>query len=242
MLFHILTLYPEMFRETLGTSILGRGQERGLFQVKVHQIRDFSRDKHHSVDHAPYGGGAGMVMRADVLYRAWEFARAAEPEQPAYTVLLSPKGNLFTQARAEALASGVGAGGEKFSRLILVCGRFEGVDERFIEECVDEEISIGDYVLTGGEAAAIVLVDAVARLLPGVVGNAESLAQESFSASAGRGLEYPHYTFPREFRGREVPPVLLSGDHGKIAEWRRLSAAAVTARRRPGLHGGNEDK
>lgn len=233
--FDVLTLYPEMFAGPLETSILGRAREKGLWRYQLHQIRDFSPDKHHSVDHSPYGGGAGMVMRADVLYAAWQAAIARAPEVPAYTVLMSPQGNVFQQARAEAFARGIGLASKKFSRLILVCGRFEGVDERFITECVDEEISMGDYVLTGGEIPAMALLDAVVRLIPGALGNSSSAAQESFSESNQGLLEFPHYTFPREFRGQGVPEVLLSGDHAKIAAWRHAAALARTRARRPDL-------
>ena len=235
--FHVLTLYPDMFAAALGSSILGRAQERGLLKVHTHQIRDFALDKHHSVDHTPYGGGAGMVMRADVLYAAWEHVQKLAPDSPAYTILLSPQGTPFRQRTAELLAAGRGKAGKKFSRLLLVCGRFEGVDERFIEECVDEESSIGDYVVTGGEIPAMVIIDAVGRLLPGVVGNADSLTRESFSGDDGGLLEHPQYTFPREFHGRTVPEVLLSGDHARIEAWRRAESTVRTSRRRPDLIG-----
>lgn len=233
--FDVLTLYPEMFAAPMGTSILGRAQAQGLFHLHCHQIRDYSLDKHHSVDETPYGGGAGMVMRADVLHNAWSHAMKRAPEKAAYTILLSPQGNLFSQRRAEVLAKGQGLNNKNFQRIILVCGRFEGVDERFIDECIDEEISMGDYVLTGGEIPAMALMDSVIRLIPGVVGNQNSIAHESFSQAGAGMLEHPQYTYPREFHGRSVPEVLLSGDHTKIAKWRREQAESRTAERRPDL-------
>lgn len=245
MRFDVLTLYPDLVLGPLSASIPGRAIEKGIAQVVCHQIRDFALDKHASVDHAPFGGGAGMVMRADVLANAWESAIAAVPEQEAYSILLSPTGTALKQAKVEALARGEGIEKssattpankqKKFSRLILICGRFEGVDQRFIDRYVDEEISLGDFVLSGGEVAAAALMDAMIRLLPGAVGNAESLAGESFSTQSKGLLEYPHYTQPREFNGAGVPEVLVSGDHKKIAAWRAEQSLERTLERRPEL-------
>ena len=220
--FHVLTLFPDFFASPLDASILRRAREAGLIDVALTDIRDFATDKHRTTDDLPDGGGAGMVMKPEPLVAALEHARNATPE--ATRVLLTPQGEPFRQSIAQELSEGPG--------LILTCGHYEGIDERVREGWIDREISIGDYVLTGGEPAALVLLDAVARLLPGVIGNAESLAEESFTAPY---LEYPHYTRPREFRGLEVPEVLLSGHHGKIAEWRRARAIERTRQRRPDL-------
>jgi tRNA (guanine37-N1)-methyltransferase len=219
----VLTLYPEMFPGPLGLSLAGKAQTDGTWALSTLDIRDFATDKHRSVDDTPAGGGAGMVMRADIAARAIDAARGQMPAD-APTLYLSPRGRPFTQSRARELAQGPGA--------ILLCGRFEGVDQRALEARNVEEVSIGDYVLSGGELAALVLIDACVRLLPGVAGNETSLAEESF---AGGLLEYPHYTRPREWEGRTIPEVLLSGDHEKIAKWRREQAEAATRARRPDL-------
>jgi tRNA (guanine37-N1)-methyltransferase len=219
----VLTLFPEMFPGPLGLSLAGKALADGKWALATIDIRDFATDKHRSVDDTPSGGGAGMVMRADIAAASIDAARASMPAG-APTLYLSPRGTPLTQARARELAQGQGA--------ILLCGRFEGIDERVLEARNVEEISIGDYVLSGGELAAQVLIDAVVRLLPGVAGNEGSLAEESF---AGALLEYPHYTRPREWEGRAIPEVLLSGDHEKIAKWRREQAEAVTKARRPDL-------
>lgn len=217
----VLTLFPEMFPGPLGLSLAGKALSDGKWALVTSDIRDFSTDKHRSVDDTPAGGGAGMVMRADIAAAAIDAAREnAAPGTP--TIYLSPRGTPLTQARAHALANGPGA--------ILLCGRFEGVDQRVLEARGVEEISIGDYVLSGGELAAQVLIDAVVRLLPGVAGNEVSLDEESFASGL---LEYPHYTKPREWEGRAIPEVLLSGDHEKIAKWRREQAEALTKARRP---------
>ncbi len=226
---HILTLFPEFFRSPLQTSMLGRAIADGPLGVEVTDIRDFATDRHRRTDDKPYGGGAGMVMKPGPLVRAIEHASENQPEVPR--VLLTPQGERFEQETAREMADGEG--------LILVCGRYEGVDERVREEWVDREISIGDFVLSGGEPAALVVLDTMMRLLPGVLGNEESLDEESF---AGELLEYPHYTRPREFRGRSVPDVLLSGDHGRIAEWRREQARKRTAERRPEMLDDEDDK
>ncbi len=231
----VLTLFPEMFPGPLGLSLAGKALERGIWALDVLDIRDFARDKHRAVDDAPFGGGAGMVMRPDVLDAALAAAKAraakngaakigAAPGPDAPVVYLSPRGRLLDRALARELAQGPGA--------TLLCGRYEGVDERVLEAHGVVEVSIGDYVLSGGEPAALVLMDAVVRLLPGVMGNQESPAEESFE----RGLlEYPHYTRPAEWQGRQVPEVLISGHHEKVRKWRRAQAERITEERRPDL-------
>jgi tRNA (guanine37-N1)-methyltransferase len=219
----VLTIFPEMFPGPLGLSLAGKALADGRWQLGVIDIRDFAADKHRSVDDTPAGGGAGMVMRADIAAAAIDAARAgSEPGTP--TLYLSPRGYPFMQEHARELADGPGA--------ILLCGRFEGIDQRVLDARNVEEISIGDYVLSGGELAAQALIDACVRLLPGVAGNETSLAEESFASGM---LEYPHYTRPREWEGRAIPDVLLSGDHKKIAEWRREQAEKITKQRRPDL-------
>jgi tRNA (guanine37-N1)-methyltransferase len=219
----VLTLFPEMFPGVLGLSLAGKALADGKWALETIDIRDFATDKHRSVDDTPAGGGAGMVMRADIAAAAIDTARKdAAPGTP--TFYLSPRGKPLTQERARELAEGPG--------VLLLCGRFEGVDERVLEARNVEEISIGDYVLSGGELAAQVLIDACVRLLPGVAGNESSLAEESFAQGL---LEYPHYTRPREWEGRTIPEVLLSGDHEKIAQWRREQAEKLTEDRRPDL-------
>lgn len=222
MKFQILTLFPEMFAGPLSTSIIGRGVESGLLAIELHNIRDYALDRHRTVDDAPYGGGAGMVMKVEPLTAALEAVRSKAPT--ARIMLASPRGVPFTQAKAAELA--------KEEELIILCGRYEGIDERLMELFGPEEFSIGDYVLTGGELAAMVLVDAVGRLVPGVLGSNESTDEESFSVGL---LEYPHYTRPPEFRGLKVPDVLLSGNHREIARWRREQSLLKTAQVRPSL-------
>lgn len=218
----VLTLYPEMFPGSLGHSLAGRALEAGTWTLEAVQIRDFATDRHRTVDDTPAGGGAGMVMRADVLARALDAASPPGDARPR--LLMSPRGKPLTQARVRALAAGPGA--------VILCGRFEGVDQRLIDARELEEVSIGDFILSGGEPAAIVLLDAVVRLLPGVMGNEASGSEESFE---GGLLEHPHYTRPAEFEGRAIPEVLTSGNHAKIARWRREQAEALTAQRRPDL-------
>jgi len=218
----VLTLFPEMFPGPLGVSLAGRALEKGLWSLEVHDIRESATDRHRSVDDTPAGGGAGMVLRADVLAAAID--AACPPDEARPLLLMSPRGRPLDQKRVRALAAGSG--------VVLVAGRFEGVDERVIAARGLEEVSIGDYVLSGGELPALVLLDAVVRLLPGVMGNAASGESESFSDDL---LEYPHYTRPQTFEGRAIPEVLLSGDHGKIARWRREQAERLTAERRPDL-------
>jgi tRNA (guanine37-N1)-methyltransferase len=218
----VLTLFPEMFPGPLGVSLVGQALDAGLWSLATHQIRDFGLGRHRQVDDTPAGGGAGMVLRADVLAPALDAARDTNPGSPL--IYLSPRGRPFDQALARDLAAGPGA--------ILLAGRFEGVDERVIEARGLAEISIGDYVLSGGELAAMVLIDACVRLLPGVLGAAASLAHESFENGL---LEYPQYTRPRDFEGRPIPDVLLSGDHKAIESWRQAEARRITAERRPDL-------
>jgi tRNA (guanine37-N1)-methyltransferase len=223
--FSFLTLFPEIFGSVLGASLLGKAQKKGLVSYSLVNIRDFALDKHRTTDDTPYGGGEGMVLKVDVLYAAWESACVRPPlSGKRATLLLSPQGELLTQDLAKELSS--------YSELILVCGHYEGVDERFIDLCVDREISIGDYVLTGGELPALVVADAVTRLIPGVVGNERSLTQDSLENSF---LKYPQYTRPREFKGLEVPDILLSGDHEAISLWRQAQSRERTRRKRPDL-------
>ncbi|MCP1209589.1 tRNA (guanosine(37)-N1)-methyltransferase TrmD [Devosia subaequoris] len=218
----IITLFPELFPGPLGASVLGRGLNEGLWALQATQLRDFAPDRHRTVDDTPSGGGAGMVLKPDILARAIDTIAPAGDLRPR--ILMSPRGTPLTQARAHELATGPGA--------IIVCGRFEGVDQRVIEARNLEEISIGDYVLAGGEVAAMVLLEAVVRLIPGVLGALDSRDEESFENGL---LEYPQYTRPQSFEGREIPAVLTSGDHGKIAKWRHEQSLALTAARRPDL-------
>src|SRR5437899_2956181 len=218
----VLTIFPEMFPGPLGLSLAGKALASGLWSLEPVDIRDYATDRHRSVDDTPAGGGPGMVMRADVLARAIDATAPADDPRPR--LLMSPRGILLTQGRIEALAKGPG--------VIVVCGRFEGVDERVIEGRNFEEVSVGDYVLSGGEIAALGLLDACVRLLPGVMGREASGSEESFS----RGLlEYPQYTRPALWEGRSIPDVLTSGDHAKIAAWRRAQAERLTRERRPDL-------
>ncbi len=219
----VLTIFPEMFPGPLGLSLAGKALAEDKWALRTMDIRDFATDKHRSVDDTPSGGGAGMVMRTDIAASAIDAARADAPAETP-TIYLSPRGRSLTQRRVREVAAAPG--------VILLCGRFEGIDERVLEARNVEDISIGDYVLSGGELAAQVLIDACVRLLPGVAGNESSLAEESF---AGDLLEYPHYTRPRLWEGRAIPEVLLSGDHEKIAEWRREQAEKITKERRPDL-------
>lgn len=218
----VLTLFPEMFPGPLGTSLAGQALDAGIWSLDTIQIRDFAIGKHRQVDDTPAGGGAGMVLRADVLGPALDHARTLNPGTPL--VYMTPRGAALTQAMAHDFAASPG--------VTILAGRFEGIDERVIEAYALREISIGDYVLSGGELAGMVLLDSVVRLLPGVIGGAESLVHESFENGL---LEYPHYTKPREWQGRPTPDVLLSGDHKKIEAWRRAEAEAITAARRPDL-------
>ncbi|WP_333795557.1 tRNA (guanosine(37)-N1)-methyltransferase TrmD [Hyphomicrobium sp.] len=222
----VLTLFPEMFPGPLGVSLVGQALKAGLWALDLHQIRDFGIGRHRAVDDTPAGGGAGMVMRADVLAAAIDHAREADDLPLLY---MSPRGAPLTQARARALSEGPG--------VMILAGRFEGVDERLIAARGVTEVSIGDYVLSGGELAAMVLIDACVRLIPGVLGAEESLAQESFEDEL---LEYPQYTKPRTWEGLSTPEVLMSGDHQKIAAWRRAEAERLTRERRPDLWAARE--
>jgi tRNA (guanine37-N1)-methyltransferase len=223
MKFDIVTIFPAMIEAGIGEGVVSRGVERGLVDVAVHDLRRWTTDRHRTVDDVPYGGGPGMVMKAEPLMRAVEDIRATRGT-PDSVVLLSPQGRTFTQAEAERLA--------RLRHVVLLCGRYEGMDERVREMVATEELSIGDYVLSGGELAALVVVDAVSRLVPGVVGDEQSVAQDSFS----RGLlDYPHYTRPAEIAGHRVPDVLLSGHHSDVRRWRRKAALARTLDRRPDL-------
>jgi len=215
----VLTLFPAMFPGPLGQSLAGRALETGVWSLDVTNIRDFANDRHRTVDDTPFGGGAGMVLRPDIVDAAVQTVADDRP-----LVCLTPRGRRFTQADAQNFATGSG--------LILLCGRYEGVDQRVIEARSMDEISIGDYVLSGGELAALVLLDSIVRLLPGVMGAAESAVDESFSAGL---LEYPHYTRPAEWQGRRVPDVLLSGHHGAVAAWRQAESERITHERRPDL-------
>ena len=217
----VLTLFPEMFPGPLGISLAGRALATGIWSLEARDIRDSAADRHRSVDDTPAGGGPGMVLRADVLAKAID---ASDISPGRERLLMSPRGRPLTQSRVRELAAGPGP--------LIVCGRFEGVDQRVIEARWLEEVSIGDYVLSGGDIAAMALIDACVRLLPGVMGKAESGTDESFSHGL---LEYPQYTRPQEFEGRPIPDILLSGDHAKVAAWRRAEAEALTEARRPDL-------
>lgn len=218
----VLTLFPEMFPGPLGVSLAGRALEAGIWRLDTVDIRGFATDRHRSIDDTPAGGGPGMVMRADVVAAAVDAVHPAGDARPL--IYLSPRGRPLTQQRVRELAAGPGA--------VVLCGRFEGLDQRVIEARNMEEVSLGDFVLSGGEPAAICLLDAVIRLLPGVMGKDASGEEESFENGL---LEYPHYTRPQEFEGRGIPPVLTSGDHKKVKEWRRARAEETTKERRPDL-------
>lgn len=220
--FFVLTLFPEMIEQTLSHSIMGRAQRDGLISIEATNIRDYTLNKQKHVDDYPYGGGAGMVMQGQPIYDAYQSLMPRA--KGARVVYMTPQGRPFTQRVAEELA--------QEERLVFLCGHYEGVDERLIEEIVTDEISLGDFVLTGGELAAITIIDAVSRLVPGVLGKEESFADESFSDGL---LEYPQYTRPPVFMGREVPEVLLSGHHANVAKWRREQALLRTAKKRPDL-------
>ena len=228
MQFEVFTVLPEVFPPYLDSSILKRATERGLLNVRVHNIRDYTHDKHHTTDDTPYGGGGGMVMKPEPIFEAVEavMGHATDRDQPVPDpiILLSPQGRVFTQRVAEELS--------RHARIALICGRYEGVDERVREHLVTDEISVGDYVLTGGELPALTIIDAIARLIPGVLGDPTGAEDDSHSMGL---LEYPHYTKPADFRGWKVPDVLASGDHGKIDKWRREQALVRTHAQRPDL-------
>ncbi len=218
----VLTIFPDLFPGPLGCSVLGRALEAGIWSLDAVDLRDFATDRHRSVDDTPFGGGAGMVMRPDVVAAA--VAAVHSPDDARPLLYMSPRGRPFSQDMARRLAAAPGA--------VILCGRYEGVDERAIEACGFEEVSLGDFVMTGGEIAAMALLDTTVRLLPGVVGSSASLEEESFASGL---LEYPHYTRPQTWQGRTVPPVLLSGHHAEIHAWRQAAALALTRRRRPDL-------
>ncbi|HVF25738.1 MAG TPA: tRNA (guanosine(37)-N1)-methyltransferase TrmD [Anaerolineales bacterium] len=226
MQFEVFTLLPEIFPPYLESSILQRARQRGLIDVRVHNIRDYTHDKHHTTDDTPYGGGGGMVMKPDPVFEAVESVLGPLQDSPPRVpvILLTPQGRVFTQRVAEELA--------RYERIALLCGRYEGVDERIREHLVSDEISIGDYVLTGGELPALMVIDAVSRLLPGVLGDPDGAQDDSHSMGL---LEYPHYTRPPTFRGWSVPDVLLSGDHARIEKWRREQALSRTLNKRPDM-------
>lgn len=219
----VLTLYPEMFPGPLGLALAGRALSAGTWSLDAVNIRDFATDRHRTVDDTPAGGGAGVVMRADILAKAIDAVAPEGDDRPR--LLMSPRGRPLTQARVRDLAAGPGA--------VILCGRFEGIDQRVIDSRMLEEVSIGDYILSGGEAAAQVVLDAIVRLLPGVMGNVLSGDEESFENGL---LEHPHYTRPQTFEGESIPAMLTSGDHAKIAAWRRCKAEQLTAERRPDLY------
>ena len=218
-----MTLFPDSLGDVLSESILGRAQERGFIRIEAHQIRDYTASKQNQVDDYPYGGGRGAIMQADPLYRCWE-AVCDEAGGPVHTVYLSPCGHTFRQADAIRLS--------KLDNLILVCGHYEGIDQRFIDECVDEEISIGDFVLTGGEIPAMAVTDAVCRMVPGVLAEEVCFTEESHWNGL---LEYPQYSRPEVWHGRAVPPVLLSGHHGNVDDWRKKESYKRTMVRRPDM-------
>jgi tRNA (guanine37-N1)-methyltransferase len=222
MRFDVFTLFPEVFGPYLESSILLRARQNGLLEVRLHNIRDWATDKHHTTDDMPYGGGGGMVMKPEPIFAAVESVLGSP--SPCPLILMTPQGRVFSQAVAQELT--------RYSHLALLCGRYEGVDERVRQNLVSDEISIGDYVLSGGELPALVVMDALTRLIPGALGDPDGAADDSHAMGL---LEYPHYTRPPEFRGWSVPEVLVSGDHGKIAHWRREQALLRTLRRRPDL-------
>ena len=227
MRFDVITIFPDIFRGVFEFGIVSRAARAGLIEIHVHDLRDYTHDRHRQVDDRPFGGGAGMVMKPEPLFRAVEAVTAVAPA--AKTVLLSPQGRLFNQRVADEFAHS--------ASVVLICGRYEGVDERVAEQLVSDEVSIGDYVLSGGEIPAMVVIDAVTRLVPGALGCGESAARESFSAGL---LDHPQYTRPPEYRGMKAPDVLLGGNHAEIERWRRRKAIEKTLRTRPDLIDGRE--
>ncbi len=225
MRFDVLTLFPDLVSGILSESIIGRAQKAGYLSVHAHNIRDWSEDKNRRVDDTPYGGGMGMLMAAPPVYNCYDAVRLMAPEMKTRVIYMSPKGRVLTQTHAKELK-------ENYDRLIILCGHYEGIDQRVLDEIVDEEISIGDYVLTGGELPACILVDCVSRLIDGVLASAECYENESIASGL---LEYPQYTRPYEFHGVKVPDILLSGHHAKIAEWRAAESLRLTKEKRPDL-------
>lgn len=225
MRFHIMTLFPEIFNSYMNESIMKRAVEKGIIEVNIYNIRDFSTNKHKKVDDYPFGGGAGMVMTPQPIYDTYKHIIDKFDIKDPRVVYLTPKGKVHNQKIASEMST--------FEDVILLCGHYEGIDQRIIDSIVTDEISIGDYVLTGGELPALILIDSISRLIPGVLSQNESFEEESFKDDL---LEYPHYTRPREFMGMEVPEVLLSGNHKKIDEWRREKSIEITKERRPDLY------
>lgn len=223
MRFDVLTLFPELIEQVTASSIIGRARTAGIIEVNAHNIRDYSQDKHRRVDDTPYGGGMGMLMAAEPIYRCWKDV-SEQGCGSTRTIYLSPQGKVLTQKKAVRLT--------RYDRLILLCGHYEGVDRRVVDEIVDEEISIGDYILTGGELPACILIDAVSRLIDGVLADASCYENESIASGL---LEYPQYTRPAEWHGKKVPQVLLEGNHAQIEKWRRDAALALTEKNRPDL-------
>ncbi len=224
MQFDVLTVLPGFFDGPLRQGVLGRALQTERIRVHIHALRHYAEDRHRKVDDVPYGGGGGMLIKPEPVFRAVKEILAADPLEPSRAILLSPQGERLDQGRIRRLTG--------YKRLLLICGRYEGVDERIRDFCVDEELSVGDYVLSGGEAAALVLIDAVSRQVPGVLGNEKSAGKDSFSAGV---LDFPRYTRPEDYMGYRVPEVLLSGDHRKIEAWRRSRALRATAQKRPDL-------
>ena len=230
MIFDVITIFPEFFHGPFNFGVIRRGREKGLVEIRVHDLRDFTSDRHRTVDDRPFGGGEGMVFKPEPIFKAVEAVRQTEQ---AEVVVLSAAGKRFNQAEALRLS--------KASQIVVICGRYEGIDERVIEHLATAEISVGDFILSGGEIAAVVVVDAVTRYVPGVVGKEESILRESFSDPAAERqlVEHPHYTRPTEFRGWQVPEVLISGDHKAVREWRLQAALKKTEKNRPDLLQGN---
>ena len=230
MIFDVITIFPEFFHGPFNFGVIRQGREKGLVEIRVHDLRDFTSDRHRTVDDRPFGGGEGMVFKPEPIFKAVEAVRQTEQ---AVVVVLSAAGKRFNQAEALRLS--------KASQIVVICGRYEGIDERVIEHLATAEISVGDFILSGGEIAAVVVVDAVTRYVPGVVGKEESILRESFSDPAAERqlVEHPHYTRPTEFRGWQVPEVLISGDHKAVREWRLQAALKKTEKNRPDLLQGN---
>ena len=224
MQFDVLTIFPGMFEGFLTESMIGRAVQRSLFSVRIHNIRDYATDKHHMTDDTPYGGGGGMVMKPEPIFAAVEAVRLPDAALPPRVVLLTPQGRLFSHAFARELS--------QETQVVLICGRYEGIDERVREHLVTDEVSIGDYVITGGELAAAVIIDAVGRMIPGALGDPAATFKDSHANGL---LEYPQYTRPADFRGWRVPDILVSGDHARVDRWRREQALLRTKRRRPEL-------
>jgi len=233
--FEIITIFPEFFSSPLSFGIVSQAIKKKIVEIHIHDLRDFTLDRHRTADDRPFGGGEGMVLKPEPMFRAIRAVQSQDPDRQGHVILLTPQGKPFNQALAYRYSA--------FRRVVLICGRYEGVDERVVEALVDDEISIGDYVLTGGELAACVFIDAVTRLLPGVLNNQSSTVNESFSSISGSSspspdyplLDCPHYTRPEDFEGIKVPEVLLSGDHTKIRQWRRKKALEKTLKNRPDL-------